>query len=45
MRERVKWRVEVQGHIWVESEEVREEVTEWGLDRRRKVSLKIHLYR
>ena len=39
--------MEVQGHIWVVSEEVREEVKERGLDRRRKVSLwmKVYLYR
>ena len=44
---RVKWRVEVQGHIWVVSEEVTEEVKERVKERRSKVSLwmKVYLYR
>ena len=40
----MKWRVEVQGHIWVVSEEVMEEVKERGLGRRRKVSLSMKGY-
>ena len=42
---RVKWNVEVQGHIWVVSEEVMEEVKERVKERRRKVSLSRKVYR